>query len=233
MRSVRPAHLPLANQSISDMHEIIYLIGLVVVVMFVLGLLGCAEHQEFEPWSMSSNASARRHELCGVGRRVRRRLGGQRHLICSPDGRRLDRPVADLALSIQNPMAGLPRRWPCSGPSPCRSCRSLSAATSPGACARPGRTRRVTRCSSATACTASWLGVEHCRRGLAGVSRRRCGSKFRRAGGSRCPEQSRCHRRSRHRQSIRRFGRAGGAGSRRDAYTDAAHGVAGNNSSYR
>ena len=35
--------------------------------------------------------------------------------------------------------------------------------------------------------------------GLAGVSRRRCGSNFRRAGGSRCPEQSRCHRRSRHR----------------------------------
>jgi hypothetical protein len=29
-----------ANQSISDMHEIIYLIGLVVVVMFVLGLVG-------------------------------------------------------------------------------------------------------------------------------------------------------------------------------------------------
>jgi hypothetical protein len=35
-----PRNFLLANQSISDMHEIIYLIGLVVVVMFILGLLG-------------------------------------------------------------------------------------------------------------------------------------------------------------------------------------------------
>jgi hypothetical protein len=35
-----PRTFLVANQSISDMHEIIYLIGLVVVVMFILGLLG-------------------------------------------------------------------------------------------------------------------------------------------------------------------------------------------------
>ena len=35
-----PRTILVAIQSISDMHEIIYLIGLVVVVMFILGLLG-------------------------------------------------------------------------------------------------------------------------------------------------------------------------------------------------